>query len=150
MEVHPKLRPVETAVPGVVLAGTAQGPMNIQESCSAAAAAAAKVAVLLSQGQVELDPFVARVDPERCDGSGRCVEVCSYEDAITLQPVGTNGQNVQKAVVTPANCAGCGACVSACPNSAIDLLGWTLDQYDAMIDALFVEQLPVLELEAVS
>ena len=30
----------------VVLAGTAQGPMNIQESCAAASAAAAKVAVL--------------------------------------------------------------------------------------------------------
>jgi heterodisulfide reductase subunit A len=30
LEVHPKLRPVETAVPGVILAGTAQGPMNIQ------------------------------------------------------------------------------------------------------------------------
>ena len=45
LEVHPKLRPVETAVNGVVLAGTAQGPMNIQESLSAASAAAAKVAV---------------------------------------------------------------------------------------------------------
>ena len=87
VEVHPKLRPVETAVPGVVLAGTAQGPMNIQESCAAASAAAAKVAVLLSQGQVELEPFVARVDPDRCDGSGQCVEVCCYEDAITLQTV---------------------------------------------------------------
>jgi heterodisulfide reductase subunit A len=32
LEVHPKLRPVETAVNGIVLAGTAQGPMNIQES----------------------------------------------------------------------------------------------------------------------
>ncbi|MGD8633471.1 MAG: CoB--CoM heterodisulfide reductase iron-sulfur subunit A family protein, partial [Anaerolineales bacterium] len=34
LEVHPKLRPVETSVPGVILAGTAQGPMNIQESCT--------------------------------------------------------------------------------------------------------------------
>jgi heterodisulfide reductase subunit A2 len=135
-EVHPKLRPVETAVPGVVLAGTAQGPMNIQESCAAASAAAAKVAVLIGAGQVQLDPFVARVDPERCDGSGACVAVCCYEDAITLQTVGTNGSTAQKAVVTPANCAGCGVCVSACPNQAIDLLGWTLAQYDAMIDAL--------------
>ena len=59
LEVHPKLRPVETAVAGVVLAGTAQGPMNIQESCAAASAAAAKVATLLRQGQVELEPFVA-------------------------------------------------------------------------------------------
>jgi len=39
LEVHPKLRPVETAVPGIVLAGTAQGPMNIQESSVAGSAA---------------------------------------------------------------------------------------------------------------
>jgi heterodisulfide reductase subunit A len=139
-EVHPKLRPVETAVPGVVLAGTAQGPMNIQESCAAASAAASKVAVLLSAGQVELEPFVARVDAQRCNGSGQCVQVCEYEDAITLQTVFVNGSTVQKAVVTPANCAGCGSCVSACPNQAIDLQGWTQDQYDAMIDALLGTQ----------
>ena len=35
LEVHPKLRPVETAVNGVILAGTAQGPMNIQEASMA-------------------------------------------------------------------------------------------------------------------
>lgn len=144
-EVHPKLRPVETAVPGVVLAGTAQGPMNIQESCAAASAAAAKVAVLLSAGQVELEPFVACVDPDRCDGRGECVKVCCYEDAIIMQPVSMNGSTIQKAVVTPANCAGCGSCVSACPNHAIDLQGWTLDQYDAMIDALLGVQTPVVE-----
>ncbi|MCK7542473.1 MAG: hypothetical protein MZV63_72170 [Marinilabiliales bacterium] len=74
---HPKLRPVETAVNGIVLAGTAQGPMNIQESCSAAGAAAAKVAALLTQGKVELEPFVAVVDPERCTGSGECVRLLS-------------------------------------------------------------------------
>lgn len=144
LEVHPKLRPVETAVPGIVLAGTAQGPMNIQESCAAAAAAASKVAGLLSQGQVELDPFVAYVDPDRCDGTGRCVEVCQYEDAIILQTAGVNGRSAQKAVVTPANCAGCGVCVGACPNRAIDLLGWRLQQYEAMIDAIAAEELPAL------
>ena len=145
LEVHPKLRPVETAVPGIVLAGTAQGPMNIQESCAAASAAAAKVAVLLAQGQVELDPFVARVDPDRCDGSGQCLEVCQYEDAITLETFSANGHTSQKAVVTAANCVGCGSCVSACPNRAIDLQGWTLKQYEAMVDALVSEDLPVLE-----
>ena len=85
LEVHPKLRPVETAVPGVVLAGTAQGPMNIQESCAAAEAAASKVAVLLSRGEVELEPYVRgrgrralpgrgrmrpRLPTGRCDSSG--------------------------------------------------------------------------------
>jgi heterodisulfide reductase subunit A len=144
LEVHPKLRPVETAVPGVVLAGTAQGPMNIQETCAAASAAAAKVAVLLGQGSVKLEPFVARVNHDLCDGSGQCVEVCAYEDAITLQTMGTDGHTAQKAVVTPANCVGCGVCVSACPNHAIDVQGWTLAQYDAMLDAV-VAPLPVLE-----
>jgi heterodisulfide reductase subunit A len=77
LEVHPKLRPVETAVPGVVLAGTAQGPMNLQESCAAASAAAAKVACLLGEGQVELEPYVARVNPDRCEGTGACMETCA-------------------------------------------------------------------------
>ncbi len=146
LEVHPKLRPVETAVPGVVLAGTAQGPMNIQESCAAASAAAAKVAVLLSQGQVELEPFIARVNPERCDGSGQCLEVCQYEDAITMETFSVNGHTAKKAVVTPANCAGCGSCVSACPNRAIDLQGWTLKQYEAMVDVLAADVLAIVEL----
>jgi heterodisulfide reductase subunit A len=129
-----------------VLAGTAQGPMNIQESCAAASAAASKVAVLLGQGLVELEPFVASVVPERCDGTGTCIEVCCYEDAIALETISVNGHQVQKAVVSPANCAGCGVCVSACPSRAIDLQGWTLDQYEAMVDAIAAD-LPVLEVE---
>ena len=144
-EVHPKLRPVETAVNGVVLAGTAQGPMTIQESVAAASAAAAKVSVLLGQGEVQLDPFVAWVDPEKCDGTGACIEVCQYEDAISMETVNVNGVDVKRAVVTPANCAGCGGCVSACPNRAIDIQGWTLDQYDAMVDAIALDLWELME-----
>ncbi|MFC1936728.1 4Fe-4S binding protein, partial [Chloroflexota bacterium] len=144
LEVHPKLRPVETAVNGIVLAGTAQGPMNIQESCAAAGAAAAKVAALLTQGQVELEPFVAVVDTERCDGTGQCVEFCPQEEAITLETIKENGNNVQRAVVTPANCNGCGVCVSVCPNQAIDVAGWRVDEFEAMVEAITAE-IPALE-----
>jgi len=139
LEVHPKLRPVETAVPGIVLAGSAQGPMNIQESVAASSAAAAKVSVLLSSGRVELEPFVARVNLDRCDGTGTCVEVCQYEDAIVLETMTIDGKEVQRAVVTPANCVGCGVCVGACPTRALDVQGWTIDQYEAMVDAIALE-----------
>lgn len=139
LEVHPKLRPVETPVPGIVLAGTAQSPMNIQEACNSASAAAAKVSAILAPGQVELEPFVAHVDLEKCTGTGACLEVCEYEDAIALEIMEIEGVEVQRAVVTPANCTGCGNCVSACPNRAIDVQGWELSQYEAMVDALTME-----------
>lgn len=145
LEVHPKLRPVETAINGVVLAGTAQGPMNIQESVMAASAAAAKVTSLLRRGYVELPPFVAAVDPEKCDGSGACVEVCQYDGAIAIQTMYEDGREFRRAVVTPANCSGCGACVAVCPNRAINVQGWTLDQYEAMVDAIAMDAGLVME-----
>jgi heterodisulfide reductase subunit A len=144
LEVHPKLRPVETAVAGVVLAGTAQAPMNIQESCAAAEAAAAKVAVLLGQGKVELEPYVAAVNPDRCEGAGECVRVCPQEDAIHIESVNVNGKTLQRALITSANCNGCGVCVSACPNQAIDVQGWRLEEFQAMVDAIAAEA-PALE-----
>ncbi|RPH62780.1 MAG: CoB--CoM heterodisulfide reductase iron-sulfur subunit A family protein [Chloroflexi bacterium] len=145
LEAHPKLRPVETAVNGVILAGTAQGPMNIQESLSAASAAAAKVVSLLGQGKVELQPFVAAVNAEKCNGSGACVAACEYEGAIALETFHENGKEVKRAVVTPANCSGCGACVAACPNRAIDVQGWTLAQYEAMVDAIGMDIVDLVE-----
>jgi heterodisulfide reductase subunit A len=147
LEVHPKLRPVETAVAGIVLAGTAQAPMNIQESCAAAEAAASKVAILLSGGKVDLEPYVARVDPERCQGSGECVRLCPQEGAIHLETFSTDGKTFHRAVVTPANCNGCGVCVSACPNKAIDVQGWRLDEFEAMVEAIAA---PTPEMEGIS
>ena len=135
LEVHPKLRPVETAIEGVLLAGSAQGPMDVTEACAAASAAAAKAAVILSGEYVELEPYVAEVDLSRCQGAGLCVEECAY-DAITLEETTVNGRTVKRARVNAALCKGCGACVAVCPNRAIDLRGWTLEQYEAMVAAL--------------
>jgi heterodisulfide reductase subunit A len=148
LEAHPKLRPVEMSVRGIVLAGAAQGPMNIQESLAAASAAAAKVASLLGQGKVELPPFVAHVDPAKCNGAGACVEACLEEGAIALQTLCENGVEVHKAAVTPANCTGCGACVGACPNRAIDVQAWTLAQYEAMVDAIAMDLPEFMEIES--
>jgi heterodisulfide reductase subunit A len=91
---------------------------------------------------------VARVDPDKCNGTGACVQVCAYENAITLETYRVNGTQARRAVVNPANCVGCGACVSACPNHAIDVQGWTLDQYEAMVDALVLEKEELMEVAA--
>jgi heterodisulfide reductase subunit A2 len=72
-EIHPKLRPVEISVNGVLLAGTAQGPMNIQETLAAAGAAAVKASAMFAKEVVELNPYVAQVDDSLCDGTGACV-----------------------------------------------------------------------------
>jgi len=119
-EVHPKLQPVEVADRGIVLAGTCQGPKDVNESCSAAKAAAAKVVSLLSRDKIELDPFVANVNHDRFD---------------------IEGKKETRAVINPAICVGCGCCVAVCPERAIDINGWTLDQYEAMVDA-FVGSVP--------
>ncbi len=136
IEVHPKLRPVEASVGGVLLAGTAQGPKDITESCASASAAAAKAASILSRGYVELDPFVAEVDPALCDGCGDCLGECGYEGAIGLLKMKGEKGPAKKAVVHPPLCRGCGACAAVCPRRAISVAGWTLDQYEAMVDAL--------------
>ena len=137
LEVHPKLRPVESAIPGLLLAGTAQAPMDITESTSAASAAAAKVTTLLAKDHVEMEPFVAKVDPSLCDGCGLCLDACHYAGAIALQDVEIEeGLFEKRAYVNPVACKGCGACVPSCPVAALDVAGWEIEQYRAMIDAI--------------
>jgi heterodisulfide reductase subunit A len=137
LEVHPKLRPVETAIAGVYLAGAAQGPKDITESTSSASAAAVKAATMLARDYVEMEPFVARVDLSRCSGAGACVAACQYPGAVSLTEVETEeGVMATRAWVNPVACVGCGACVAACASAAIDVQGWEIEQYRAMIDAI--------------
>jgi heterodisulfide reductase subunit A len=133
------LRPVELAINGVFIAGTCQAPMDITESCAAASSVAAKTAALLEKGHIELDPFVARVDPELCRGEGRCIEECKYAQAVSLVERDVNGEKVKQAEVNAALCNGCGMCVAVCPHGAIQIEGWRLNQFEAMADAIAVQ-----------
>jgi heterodisulfide reductase subunit A len=131
-EVHPKLRPVEVKVDGVFIAGTCQAPMDITEATSSGAAAAVKAAALLGDREIALDPFVAVIDPEQCDGCGRCVEECAWVHAITASDGGV------VPTVNSAICKGCGMCVAVCASGAIQVRGSQLDQFEAMVDAIAV------------
>lgn len=131
-EIHPKLKPVETAMAGVFIAGTCQGPKDIRETLVSAQAASSKAATIALLTELELDPFVASVDPKLCNLNKTCVAECEY-GAIEFKEFAGLGE---KAWVNGARCKGCGACVAVCPTGAIQLKGLNNEQLKAQIEAL--------------
>ncbi|ADY02533.1 heterodisulfide reductase, subunit A [Vulcanisaeta moutnovskia 768-28] len=129
-EVHPKLRPVETMLSGIFIAGTAQAPRGVGETLASASAAAAKVMSLVLKGYTELEPFVAFVDQDSCRGSGLCVSECPYGAIVIKEYAGS-----KKAWVNEVLCKGCGACVAVCPSGAVQLRGLRNVQIEDMIRA---------------
>lgn len=138
LERHPELAPVETAVEGVLLAGTVQGPKDIVDSVAQASAAAAKAAVFLAHDQVRLDPAVAVVDPELCRGCGDCASICDFQAPALVE----TEAGVFAAEINPSLCKGCGTCASWCPSGAITAKHFTDRQVLAQIDAFFDEVRP--------
>lgn len=51
------------------------------------------------------------VDPDKCEGCGKCVEVCAFEER---RVVGGKAEVL--------NCQGCGLCVKFCPNQANSMI----------------------------
>ena len=130
-EAHPKLRPVDTLKAGIFIAGTIQGPKTISETLASASAAAAKVTSLLIRGRVELEPVTASVDPNLCNLSRKCMEVCP-SGAISIREYPGLGK---KAWVNEVLCLGCGSCTAVCPSEAIQLKILTTYQIKNMIRA---------------
>jgi len=88
--------------------------LNAFEAGAALAAQVARAAADAFLKDHELSP---RVDPERCRGCGRCVDICPF-DAIHLR---ANDQGTYTAEVLRYNCVGCGGCVGRCPVTALDM-----------------------------
>ncbi len=133
-EIHPKLRPVETVIDGVFIAGAAQSPKTMSESVTSALAAVAKTGSLLKKGHVDLEPLVAQVDTEKCVWCGECLKACPYN---AIEKVICDDKEV--AMVIASLCKGAGPCVPVCPNDAIAIEGFRNDQIIAMIDASLKE-----------
>ncbi|MEM0456258.1 MAG: CoB--CoM heterodisulfide reductase iron-sulfur subunit A family protein [Nitrososphaerota archaeon] len=132
LELHPKLRPTETSVDGVFLAGAVQGPKDIPDTVAQAGAAASSVIALMSKGYVETIPYVSSINEDLCSGCGICQPLCAY-DAISLVKK-EDGKQVAK--VDIGKCKGCGVCAAACPSGAAQQLGFNDEQILAMVRTL--------------
>ena len=130
-EIHMKLRPVETVIDGVTIAGTCQGPKNISESVNSALSAATKSFSYISKGTLETEPIIAEIDEDICSWCDKCSNACPFD---AIQPIEIGGRKV--ASVNPMVCKGCGMCAPVCPVDAINLIGYTSEEMMSMIDAL--------------
>ncbi|MFX0091680.1 MAG: 4Fe-4S binding protein, partial [Candidatus Hodarchaeota archaeon] len=126
-----QLRPSDSLIDGVFLAGMSQGPKDIMFSVTQGSAAAARAARLLSTGRASIEPITAQLNEEICVGCGQCLSRCPYH-AITLKETDQG----PKASIIEAVCKGCGTCVVTCPTGALDQRHFTNNDIMAQINAL--------------
>ena len=129
-EFHSRLNPIDTKIPGIALAGVAQGPKSIAESISQGRAAASSLSRLMGKEIYRIKLIRAHVDKERCAQCGLCELNCPY-NAISLKDDG--------AEVNEILCRGCGSCLANCPSEAITLRYYRETQYEKQIDAILEE-----------
>ena len=63
---------------GVFVAGVCQGPKDIPASVAQGAAAAARIAGMITKGEVMIEPIVASINEEDCSGCRICNNMCPY------------------------------------------------------------------------
>ena len=134
-ERHPKLDPVATMTDGIFVAGTCQGAKDIPASVAQGAAAAARVAGMITKGKVMIEPVVASINEAGCSGCRICNNMCPY-NAIEY--------DAEKGVsrVLTALCKGCGTCVSACPAQVISGAHFSNQQIFAEIEGVLWDAEP--------
>jgi heterodisulfide reductase subunit A len=131
MEAHLKLRPVDTNVDGVFIAGTVSGPKDVSESIISGEAAAARTSILMGNRKVRTDAITAVVDENLCIGCGLCEEICPY---------GAPKIEEGKSKVREILCRGCGSCAAECPGRAITMRHFGDHQILAQVKALLIPE----------
>lgn len=131
LEAHPKLRPVDTHTGGIFVAGFVTGPKDIPATVAQAKAAASGVATLIMQGEVEIEPYYAVIDPEMCGACKKCEVTCPFGAPVLVTDKVQEGKILE---INPALCTGCGTCVAECKYGAIQQNHFTSRQLFASTD----------------
>jgi heterodisulfide reductase subunit A len=131
VECQPKIRPTDTSMPGIFMAGACQGLKDIPYSVAQGSAAAAQAASVLSKESWTVEPLVAKVNEDLCSGCRICESACGFH-AINFEKIGE--KSVAK--IAEGLCRGCGICGSACPMDAISMPNYSDSQIVAQIQAV--------------
>jgi len=118
-EAHPKLRPMDTLVEGIYIAGVAQGPKDIPDCVAQASGAAQRASNLMTVGEATIEAITAEVEENLCGQCLICLAACPFNALVAKE----------KAVeVLQILCKGCGSCAAACPTGAIQMRHFTDEQ----------------------
>jgi heterodisulfide reductase subunit A len=126
-----KIKPSETMINGIFLAGAIQSPKDIPSSIAQAESAASKAIALIARGKVELDPHIIYFNEEKCDLCRLCENICEF-NALKIE------NNELK--ITQANCSGCGACMAMCHSDALYIPGFKTSQISAQLKTILSEK----------
>jgi heterodisulfide reductase subunit A len=127
-EVHARLDPINTKVPGIYLAGSCQGQKSIDLAVSQAKGAASTAGIPMKNEKYVMELIRAQPIEERCAKCFKCIEACPY-GAISIN----ENRLIQVDII---KCRGCGICEATCPSKAIELAHYKDNQYVAYIDEL--------------
>jgi NAD-dependent dihydropyrimidine dehydrogenase PreA subunit len=67
-------------------------------------------------------PFLAAIDPARCDYCGDCLAACNVKCIGLAEAARSGPRETRYGAVNEAVCLGCGACIPACEKGAIGLV----------------------------
>ena len=107
-----KMRPMDTSIEGVYMAGLAAYPKDLGETITQGKAAAARAMEILRKDTIQVGGLVAEVMPEKCAVCCTCVRTCPFSVPYINHETGA-------AFIDPSLCRGCGMCVAECPAKAI-------------------------------
>ncbi len=147
LEFHPRVvRPLESYVERVFLAGAAKGFKDVQESIESGNMAALRAYEAL-KGKKQR--FVSLSISEKCSKCGMCLPVCPHgaisardkqnHRTIFLDPSNMEEKDLQdiEIKIDPNFCKGCGLCYSTCPSKAIRLMNLEEFQVLSMAERAF-------------
>jgi heterodisulfide reductase subunit A len=135
METHHNFGSIAFPNGGIYIAGTAQGPKSMAECLSQSRGIAVRAAKMLKQPFVKLGGCVAEVDSSKCAACLTCVRVCPFGVPVIDRMEKAMGS----AHISAAECRGCGVCAAECPNKAIELGHYEVDQLRESIHIALTE-----------